>query len=397
MAYGSNPYYVAPINVPGAMQQGMEMRELRDQYGAKQKMRELSQNTDWSQPDAIRKASQEAMKLGPEAAAPYMDMLDRMDDQQRKQAQQLREATGRIALQIKNAMPEQKAALWQQAAGVYPEAFGQQYQLGAEDQILNEAQTFDQLMAQRQKQETAALEAPKTVGGMQWNPNTRTFDVIPGYTQQAAAIAAAGRAPPQPRSPTELETLRGWLNSPDPQLRAIAQQKLNVNQQGVSTDTFNQEEKIRDDFNQLPEVKTYKAVIPIIKSAAKAGDTRAGDLNLIYAMGKIFDPTSVVREGELQMADSTGAPLSQVQGYFNYLQGGGRLPPDVRANLVAELNSRVGELEQQYQQSFDTYGETAKSYGLDPNRTLGTARTHKTEAPPPPPGFVPMSPYKGPK
>jgi hypothetical protein len=38
-------------------------------------------------------------------------------------------------------------------------------------------------------------DAPKTVGGMQWNAQAGQFTPIPGYTDQASAIAAAGRAP----------------------------------------------------------------------------------------------------------------------------------------------------------------------------------------------------------
>ncbi len=48
-----------------------------------------------------------------------------------------------------------------------------------------------------------AGEAPKTVGGMQWDGDS--FEPIPGYTEQAEAIARAGRAPVQGPQPTERE------------------------------------------------------------------------------------------------------------------------------------------------------------------------------------------------
>jgi len=38
-------------------------------------------------------------------------------------------------------------------------------------------------------------KAPTTVGGMQYDPTTKTWSPIPGYTNQAAQIAAAGRGP----------------------------------------------------------------------------------------------------------------------------------------------------------------------------------------------------------
>jgi hypothetical protein len=45
-------------------------------------------------------------------------------------------------------------------------------------------------------------DALKTVGGMMWDPTAQTYKPIPGYTEQAAAIAAAGRPPQQPQQPS---------------------------------------------------------------------------------------------------------------------------------------------------------------------------------------------------
>jgi hypothetical protein len=44
---------------------------------------------------------------------------------------------------------------------------------------------------------TQKPQAPTTVGGMQYDPAQKKFVPIPGYTEQAQAIAAAGRAPQQ--------------------------------------------------------------------------------------------------------------------------------------------------------------------------------------------------------
>jgi hypothetical protein len=214
----------------------------------------------------------------------------------------------------------------------------------------------------------SAPDAPKTAGGMYYDTEKKTFLPIPGYTEQAAAIAAAGRAPAPPRP-----TISGT---------------------GVTPEQFNAEEKIRDDFNQLPEVKNYKTVVPIIESAYETlgRDNHASDLNLIYALGKIMDPASVVREGEMIMATQAGSPASQVLGYMSYLTGGGKLPAEVRQQLVTELQSRVDALQSQYQQGYQRYSDIARSYGLDVNRTVGSAtaqqRRAPPEVPPPPPGFV---------
>jgi hypothetical protein len=79
------------------------------------------------------------------------------------------------------------------------------------------------------EQQFAQPDAPKTVGGMQWNQATGGFEPIPGYTEQAAQIAAAGRTPQQPM-PTNLITLVGpngqqqSFDSRDPQVKVLANQ-----------------------------------------------------------------------------------------------------------------------------------------------------------------------------
>ena len=154
---------------------------------------------------------------------------------------------------------------------------------------------------------------------------------------------------------------------------ANKKEQASVSDTGVSETQFNAEEKIRDDFNQLPEVKNYKTVIPIIESAydTLGHDNHASDLNLIYALGKIMDPASVVREGEMVMATQAGSPANQVLGYMSYLTGGGKFTPELRQQLVTELQSRVDALQQQYDQGYQRYSDIAKSYGLDVPRTIG--------------------------
>ncbi len=65
-------------------------------------------------------------------------------------------------------------------------------------------------------------------------------------------------------------------------------------------------------------------MVPILESAKEAVErpTRAADLNLIYALGKIMDPNSVVREGEMVMARGTGTVQDMISGLLGQLNGG---------------------------------------------------------------------------
>lgn len=122
---------------------------------------------------------------------------------------------------------------------------------------------------------------------------------------------------------------------------------------------------VRKEFNSLDEVKNFKAVVPMLESARKAPDTPAGDLDLIYAVGKVLDPGSVVREGELSLVIKSGTPMEQFNGYVRAIGAGkGRLPPAQRAKLVAMLEGRVGELASGYQRSKALYERQARAAGL---------------------------------
>jgi hypothetical protein len=122
---------------------------------------------------------------------------------------------------------------------------------------------------------------------------------------------------------------------------------------------------LRKEFQGLDEVKNFKAAVPMVESARKAPDTPAGDLDLIYAVGKALDPNSVVREGELSLVIKSGTPLEQFQGYTRAIAAGkGRLPPAQRQKLIAMLENRVAQLGQSYGRTRSAYEKQAAAMGL---------------------------------
>ena len=161
----------------------------------------------------------------------------------------------------------------------------------------------------------------------QWNPDTKTWSTI-------------GQGPAfKPESDSAKDTL-----------------------------VFNRTNKLRDDFSSLPEVKAWNVIQPTLVAARQAAkDTTGGsDLNLVYAMGKIMDPNSVVREGELQMAGNTGSLGQKVQGYYKSVANGGRLPPNVKQDLLNQIESRSKAQENLYNNTKKKYTEIAKRNQLNP-------------------------------
>jgi hypothetical protein len=129
---------------------------------------------------------------------------------------------------------------------------------------------------------------------------------------------------------------------------------------------------MRKEYNSLDPVKNYKAAAPVAAAAASAPDTPAGDLDLIYAVGKVLDPNSVVREGELNLVIKSGTPLQRFQGYARMIaQGKGRLPPSQRAQLTAMLQSRMSELKRAHDSAATPFVQQAQRMQLPVNEVFG--------------------------
>ena len=129
---------------------------------------------------------------------------------------------------------------------------------------------------------------------------------------------------------------------------------------------------LRKEFDALPEVKDFKAALPVLMSARNAPDTAAGDIDLAYAVGKIYDPKSVVRESEQKLVYTTGSVLQKLIGGANVaLTGGTRLPSEVRQKLLNALNNRVLQFRQAYDQTRGTYEGYANQSGFDPVNVIG--------------------------
>lgn len=132
------------------------------------------------------------------------------------------------------------------------------------------------------------------------------------------------------------------------------------------------ETDLRKEFEGLPEVKNYKMAYPAFASVKDAAtrNTPQADINLVYGIAKIFDPTSVVREGEYAtVANSPNIP-DRIKGMVQYVQGGGKLAPEVKAKFVKEAESRVKSYEAEVNKAKSSYGGMVKQYGYNPDNVF---------------------------
>jgi hypothetical protein len=129
---------------------------------------------------------------------------------------------------------------------------------------------------------------------------------------------------------------------------------------------FDNSNKLRDEFNGSKVVQNYREVTPIMESMKDAATrpSRAADLNMVYALAKIMDPGSVVREGEMIMVNNTQGIGDRLAGTINSLNGGAMLTPEARARILEEAQSRFKGLESSYKALEDHYGGMSDRFGL---------------------------------
>jgi len=146
-------------------------------------------------------------------------------------------------------------------------------------------------------------------------------------------------------------------------------QEFMVTKPPKEEDTFKQTNELRTSFLNLPEVKAWNITQPILMSAREAAKDTSGasDLNLIYALGKALDPNSVVREGELELAAGTGSLGEKLKGYYKSTAVGGKLTPEIKRDLLRQIESRTYAQKKQYDSAKKQYTSIANKYKLDPS------------------------------
>lgn len=130
--------------------------------------------------------------------------------------------------------------------------------------------------------------------------------------------------------------------------------------------------KLRTEYNSLDAVKNYVAAAPLAESVKTTQDTPAGDLDFIYAVGKVLDPGSVVREGEMELVIKSGSPLERYKGDVRMImQGKGRLTPRRRQELSAMMENRIGQLRAAKDRAAFPYVLQAKRNNLPAEEIFG--------------------------
>lgn len=161
----------------------------------------------------------------------------------------------------------------------------------------------------------------------------------------------------------------------------------------VSEKQSSDEQSLRKEFQSLPSYKNFQQVVSIYDSMvdARDRDTAAADINLVFGLGKLFDPTSVVRENEQDSVRSTAAWPDWLVGSLARIEGGGSLRPATRRAILDEAYSRARIYRELLAEEGEYYRGVAERNGLDvedsvpPIAEIAPPPPLPGEPPPPPP------------
>jgi hypothetical protein len=116
--------------------------------------------------------------------------------------------------------------------------------------------------------------------------------------------------------------------------------------------------EFRKEIYSLPEVKRYSTAIPIFRSMVESAKnpSSAADLDFVYGIAKIFDPESVVREGEMKLVGHAQSIPEAIKGQMEAaIMGRARLTPEARARILETARTRMGELEGSLSTTIEPY------------------------------------------
>lgn len=211
-----------------------------------------------------------------------------------------------------------------------------------------------------------------------WDPRTKTFEPI--------RLAPANGAPSTvPQVPPGVDP-KVWRESFSKNAVANAQPA-----------PFDETAKVRGEVTQLPSYKNIAQAAPIYRSMVDAAprNTKASDLNLVYGLGKIMDPGSVVREGEMVMVKNSAGLPEWLVGAINGLNGGAALTPETRKAIMGEAHGRMQSYKTMFDQDAGMYRGIAKRSRMNEEDVIPNFGTFDPWSPPTAPAAPGSAPAPG--
>jgi hypothetical protein len=136
-----------------------------------------------------------------------------------------------------------------------------------------------------------------------------------------------------------------------------------------------QELALQKEYNDL--TKPYRDVrdaMGRIEASAK-NPTPAGDMSVVYAYMKLLDPQTGIRNEEVRNAETVGGLPAQANYWMQWIQGGARLPENIRNDFVSRAKMLYGQYTKDYEDVAEQYREQARRQKLDPANVVPEYRS----------------------
>lgn len=187
-----------------------------------------------------------------------------------------------------------------------------------------------------------------------------------------------GQGAPVQQVPQRADPIIRPVEQPAP-ITPIQEANLGLSQRGQanseSNETFDRRGNLRSEFVGSDAYTNYDTAVRQLAQGLVTAENPSGDQSLIIAYARMLDPTSVVREAEFditQQADSAmGRTVARLQRELG-IEGGGRLSPEARQRVRAEMRNLAVGYRQSYEQQRNDYSDFARRNNIDPFEVVGT-------------------------
>lgn len=213
----------------------------------------------------------------------------------------------------------------------------------------------------------APAQAPKDLLPRQGVNNSGGFDNFYSQDPLSGAVTINSRTERQQSPDNKASVGASYANA-----AAVRDQAQAVRDAAKITTRSKDETDLRKEFADLPEVKKYKNAIPAYQSIVKAAkiNNPQADINLIYGLAKLYDPDSVVREGEYDTIANSQSIPEWLKGQAQRLSGGGRLTQETKGQIIQQAAIRAGAYESEVKGARTSFDKIARGRGLDPTNVF---------------------------
>lgn len=228
-------------------------------------------------------------------------------------------------------------------------------------------------IADKKKQQTdvinAAQEAAKNglpgasqlaSDALKLDPNSSTF------TQDLAALQAK-----VPISTLDQQIKEAQLNNIKSEI-AKRSSDAEIARNTLPSSVQTRVQGVAGQFDGEQAVKSYQIIAETIDAVKNAGISPTDDIQRIYAVAKVFDPNSAVREGEYKTVQDYATSLLQRVGLKanRVFNNDGFLTDEARKFINTSLENRLSSSKKAYDNIYNSYGDrinkvTGKSDGKD--------------------------------